>query len=416
VVEACPVACTDILSKMPGHARRVLVHDYAGHPFQVELSRELASRGYDVLHLHCAAYVSGKGNLERKADDPASFHSEPLMLPRFDKHSIARRVVQELRYGRMLARRISAMKPEIVVSANTPLFAQALALRAAGRVDAMFVYWQQDILSIAARQVLAERLPLGPALARPIAALEARLLRQSDVVVTISSDFCDILGGWRIPPERVAVIENWAPLRELREVERDNDWARENGFIGKRVLLYSGTLGLKHNPELLATLARRFRNEPDVSVVVVSEGSGASALAEIKAAESLDNLVILPFQPYERLPEVLATATILLAILGPEAGVFSVPSKILSYLCAGRPILASIPPANLAARTLRQSGVGTLVSPGDTEGFAEAAAQLLGDHEQVERAGRVARAYAEASFDISKIATRFESVFERGPQ
>jgi hypothetical protein len=33
---------------------RVVVHDYAGHPFQVELSRALAARGQDVFHLYRA--------------------------------------------------------------------------------------------------------------------------------------------------------------------------------------------------------------------------------------------------------------------------------------------------------------------------------------------------------------------------
>ena len=34
---------------------KIIVHDYAGHPFQVQLSRRLASRGHEVLHLYCAS-------------------------------------------------------------------------------------------------------------------------------------------------------------------------------------------------------------------------------------------------------------------------------------------------------------------------------------------------------------------------
>ncbi|RYJ01060.1 MAG: glycosyltransferase WbuB, partial [Actinomycetales bacterium] len=39
---------------------KVVVHDFSGHPFQVQLSRELARRGHDVVHSSCAAYVSGR--------------------------------------------------------------------------------------------------------------------------------------------------------------------------------------------------------------------------------------------------------------------------------------------------------------------------------------------------------------------
>lgn len=43
---------------------KVLVHDYSGHPFQAQLSRSLARRGHTVVHSSCAAYVSGKGDLD----------------------------------------------------------------------------------------------------------------------------------------------------------------------------------------------------------------------------------------------------------------------------------------------------------------------------------------------------------------
>jgi len=31
-------------------AMRIGIHDFSGHPFQVQLSRELASRGHEVVH------------------------------------------------------------------------------------------------------------------------------------------------------------------------------------------------------------------------------------------------------------------------------------------------------------------------------------------------------------------------------
>ena len=60
----------------PGQARRgeprcaSIIHDFAGHPFQAELSRELAARGHDVEHAYATQYASGKGKLERLDGDP----------------------------------------------------------------------------------------------------------------------------------------------------------------------------------------------------------------------------------------------------------------------------------------------------------------------------------------------------------
>ena len=61
---------------------RVLIHDYAGHPFQVQLSRALARSGHSVLHLHFASFQTPKGAVERRPDDPDNFAIEGLTLGR----------------------------------------------------------------------------------------------------------------------------------------------------------------------------------------------------------------------------------------------------------------------------------------------------------------------------------------------
>src|SRR5207302_1095074 len=106
----------------------------------------------------------------------------------------------------------------------------------------------------------------------------------------------------------------WAPLDELPVLPRDNAWAREHGILDKLVFLYSGTLGFKHDPSLLLELAR-WAGRRDGLVVVVSEGSGADWLAEHGRDEP--GLRLLPYQPYDRLPEVLASADVLVAVLEP---------------------------------------------------------------------------------------------------
>ena len=60
--------------------------------------------------------------------------------------------------------------------------------------------------------------------------------------------------------------------------------------------------------------------------------------------------MLLPYQPFGRLSEVLASADVLVALLESDAGAYSVPSKVLTYLAAGRPILGAIP-AEKSGRT-----------------------------------------------------------------
>ena len=59
---------------------RILISDYSGHPFQVELSRELARRGHTVRHLHFAGFQTPKGKLLVQPEDPPSLEIEGITL------------------------------------------------------------------------------------------------------------------------------------------------------------------------------------------------------------------------------------------------------------------------------------------------------------------------------------------------
>jgi colanic acid biosynthesis glycosyl transferase WcaI len=390
---------------------RVVVHDYFGHAFPAQLARTLAGRDHAVLHLHCSSFVTGKGRLERIDTDPPGleFGAVDLGQP-FAKYDVLRRVAHERRTARGLVRLLREFRPDAVLSI-APLVVQLELQRASDAVGAGFVFWQQDVMSSAARRVLSRRSRLvGAAAQRAVGALERRLLRRSHGVVVISEDFLPLLRRWAIDASRVAVIENWAPLPELPVLPSDNAWSREHGYVGRTVFLYSGTLGFKHDPSLLLELARWARTR-DALVVVVSEGPGAAWLAEHGSDEGA--LRLLPYQPHDRLPEVLASAAVLVALLEPEAGVFSVPSKILTYLCAAKPLLASMPPDNLAARVVERSGGGVVVPPGDTAELLAAAGSLLEDAELRAVLSKRGRAYAETAFDVDSVADRFEEVLEQ---
>jgi glycosyltransferase involved in cell wall biosynthesis len=118
----------------------------------------------------------------------------------------------------------------------------------------------------------------------------------------------------------------------------------------------------------------------------------------------------LDFQPYANLSQVLASADVLVATLESEAGQFAVPSKILSYLCAGRPILLSAPEDNLAAIAVKRSGSGCIAPPDSQPAWVDAAKLLASDASLRSRLGAKARTYAEKSFDIGSIASQFEQV------
>lgn len=392
-------------------ALRILVHDFAGHPFQIDLSRALARRGHDVLHAYCETYTSGKGRFEVGPDD-ANLAVVGIPVGReFKRYSPVHRVAQEIAYGRRFVAAATQFRPDVVVASNVPLFAQATVARWCERRQVPWVFWLQDIYSIAAGAEAVKRsATAGRVLSRGFESLERSLLRKSRHVVPITEDFVEHLAGWGIDRARCSVIENWAPLEDIPPHPRDNPWRRDKALGDRFVFLYSGTLGLKHRPELLYQLAAQ--HVADADVVVISEGRGEARLREMLAERALPNLKLLPFQPFDRYPEILGAADVLVALLEPTAGTFSVPSKVLSYLCAGRPILGAIPGENLAARTIERAGAGLVVSPVDEEAFLLAAKRLRNETRLCVNAGQQARAYAEATFDTARVTDRFLDVID----
>jgi glycosyltransferase involved in cell wall biosynthesis len=391
---------------------KIIVHDYAGHPFQVQLSRELAARGHDVLHLYCGSTHTPRGELARREDDPAGFNCRGIDLSeQIPKTNFVRRFKLEAQYAAALVRECEAFGPEVVISANTPSIPQNRLARWCTRKGVRLVSWVQDIYGLAAYRLLGRKLPIvGHLAGKYFIELDKSSARRSDALVVIADDFGDVFRKWGIAASRIHTIHNWAPLEDMRERPRDNAWSRRQELNGGVRFVYSGTLAMKHNPALLLELARMLDRDSSGELVVVSEGAGVEWLAEQAAKEELGALRCLGFQPFADLPDVLGSADVLVAILEADAGVFSVPSKVLSYLCAGRPVLLAVPKQNLAAKIVVECGAGPVVEPADLRGFSAAAKHLIESPELRAKYGKSARAYAETHFDIRRIGDQFEGI------
>jgi colanic acid biosynthesis glycosyl transferase WcaI len=396
---------------------RIVVHDYSGHPGQAQLSRALARRGYDVTHQHCPSYATGKGSLQVEAGDPPTLSFEPCAMEgTFAKYSIFTRIRQELSYGRRAARSIAAKEPAVAVISNVPLLAHAVLARRLSRCGVPMVFWHQDIYSEAIGSAARRRLPVvGAWVGRLAERLERTIARRSGAIVAISPTFLDRLAAWGVA-DKAVVVPNWAPIDELPVCDADNAWRSRSGLLGHPVVLYSGTLGLKHDPGILASLAEQLgKSHPMTRVVVISEGKGRDWLEEWKRGRgtAADNLVLLDFQPYADLPAVMGSADVLMAVLEPDASRFSVPSKVLTYLCSGRAIVGVLPADNSVAEILLTHGAGLVVRRDDA---ASAVGRLLDDEACRTAMGRAGRRYAERAFSPETAADRFVQVInDLGP-
>ncbi|WP_283810701.1 glycosyltransferase family 4 protein [Bradyrhizobium sp. S69] len=394
---------------------RIAIVDYSGHAFPVQLSRSLADRGHQVLHSYFREFQSPHGKLEKAANDSSDLTIDPVSLGKpFPKYSFFRRRFLEIDVGKAFAAKIDAFAPDVVLVGNCPLDCVLQIGKKTRKAGRRLIFWQQDIYSSAISRILGRKFGFaGRMIGAYYRQMERRILAMSNATIVISQDFVEaIRTELGMPTANVHVIENWAPLDDIPLRPKDNAWAVKHDLADKKVILYSGTIGLKHDPEQLLDLAESLRQDTEARLVVISEGPFAEWLADAGRNKGLDNVCFLPFQPYADFPDVLGSADLTIALLEKDAGTFSVPSKILSYLCAGRPIVLSAPPENLAARIITSCGAGDVVASGDRAAFVSAVRALADNSALRSKAGHNARIYAETTFNIGLITTRFEAIFQ----
>lgn len=262
---------------------RILVQDYGGYPFPLELSRELAARGHEIVHLHFADLQRVKAGAMAGSFVDGNLTVVGLSLGEpFQKYNLFRRRQQELCYAELAQDEIRTRGPQVVLSAGAPLEVQTRLESAARAAGARFYFWMQDVNSSAVQKLLPKRVPvLGHLYGWYQEYLERRLAKNSSGLVFITKDFLKLVEPWGLDRDRCHVIENWAPLETIAPDGAARRWAAKHGLHGKQLLLYSGTLGMKHNPGLLLKLAEGLATtHPDAQVVVVSFGPGGGVFGE----------------------------------------------------------------------------------------------------------------------------------------
>jgi colanic acid biosynthesis glycosyl transferase WcaI len=383
-------------------SRSVLIADFAGHAFPFDLARELSARGWQVTHSYCEDVESPRSSF---AQDGA-VAVRPVVLGRpFERFSLLRRLRDEVQYGYGTVRVLRSSGAEVVLASNMPIVSLLVIWIYAIFTRRRRVLWLQDLQSGLAGMVAGR----GSLVERILSVLESSAIRTSSMVVGISQGITR--EAIRRRARRAVTVENWACLDELPLRDRTNAWAREHGLVDRFVFLYSGTLGMKHSPEVIIDLSDLFENDPDVMIVVVAAGQGAESIDRALAERPRPNILRLPLQEFSALPDVLASSDVLLVLLDPLAAEYCVPSKVLSYLCAGRPILAVVPGNNPVAELVKDRALAGLLADPANVGELEAGARTLRDDEGARSSfGTSARRYAEATFEVGAIVDRFEEI------
>lgn len=384
---------------------KLLIFDFPGHPFQFELSSFLSKNSnYQVYHLYNSKQLGPKSNFI------SSDELKIVDVPKTFSKNNYKRLIDEIIYSFIAVNKILKLKPSIIISSNMPLIPQLFIFLSCRANGIKFIFWLQDIISIAANKILKkQKSTLGLLAAEIFKKIEFYVLRNSDNIVTISEDFDKILIDNGVKLERINYIPNWAPLKDIPVLDKKNSFSLKHNLENTFNILYSGTLGFKHNPDILLQTSRfLIKNNMHAKIVVISEGPAVDYLKDKVKSENLNNFYFLPFQDFGLFPKVLATADISLVLLEKDAGMFSVPSKFLSILCSQRIPIVYVPKDNLTSKIATNYKCGINVENQDE--LDKSILSIYQNQSKFDFYASNGRNYANEYFDISKISQKFLNI------
>jgi colanic acid biosynthesis glycosyl transferase WcaI len=266
----------------------------------------------------------------------------------------------------------------------------------------------QDILPEAAVHV---GLINNPKVIRIFEGLEKFAYQTANKISVISDGFTENLLGKKVPKEKIEEIPNWVDINFIKPLDQDNNYFRqENNLDGKFVVLYSGNIALTQPLEILIDAAVKLRHIDEIAVVIVGKKEALERLGQYCQEKQATNVILKPFQPRKKLPEMLAAANVGMVMQKHNVISFNMPSKIQVLLASGRAIIASVPSSGTAARAIEKSGGGLVVPPEDADALAAAIEKLYLNPNLVKSLGESGREYAKKVYDFDAILDRYEKL------
>jgi glycosyltransferase involved in cell wall biosynthesis len=237
------------------------------------------------------------------------------------------------------------------------------------------------------------------------------IYRFADCIVVLSPGFKRLLEERGVSCDKINVIYNWCEEPELSAA--DHGLPSKLGLEAPFVVLFAGTMGTAQALDSVLDAAAICATE-NPSIVFFFVGGGVDRSRLVKRARDMElpNVRFLPSQPVENMPPLLARADALIVHLRNDR-LFetTIPSKIQSYMRAGRPIVAGV--TGDAARLVQDAGAGIPCTPENPRSIADAVIHLASlSHNERELMGRSGARYYGTNLSLSVGVKQFMRLFE----
>jgi colanic acid biosynthesis glycosyl transferase WcaI len=277
---------------------------------------------------------------------------------------------------------LTLRRADIYIVVSPPLALGFFAWLATRLKWSRYVFHVQDLQPDAA---VGLRMVKGSAFIRALYALERFIYRHAAAVSGISDGMMAAFARKGVPLTKRIYFPNW--LRGNGGAVERVGFRRRQGIPEDAMLaVYAGNLGRKQGIEILLSAAvelqRIAATDPAagrVKVLIVGSGAGRSELEAQLAATPSSNVQLMPLLSDEDYAAMLREADVGLITQATGTGQFFFPSKLLSVLRSGLPVVTVADEESELARAVRDGGFGVNVAPGRPDFLAEALRKASAD-------------------------------------
>jgi glycosyltransferase involved in cell wall biosynthesis len=302
-------------------------------------------------------------------------------------------------------------RPDLVIATSPQLLVGLSGWWLARCNGVPFVFEVRDLWpeSLAAVGVRTQNSPLH----RSLAKIAGFLYRSCDRLVVVTPAFKDYLvERWRVPEDKVFVVENGVETSLFSRLTPSIALRRELRAEEKFVVSYIGTMGAAHGLETLVDAAALLRDRaPNVLFLLVGEGAEKARILSLARSRGLTNMRFVGQQPREKIPAYITASDACLVLLKrTELFKTVLPTKMLEFMSCARPVILGVD--GHARKVMEQANAGIFIQPEDPAALAEAVTDLAADPALRELLGRNGRQHVLHYFSRQHTAKAYLDVLQ----
>jgi colanic acid biosynthesis glycosyl transferase WcaI len=305
-------------------------------------------------------------------------------------------------------RGLTLPRPDVIIATSPQLLVGLSGWWLAFARQIPFVFEVRDLWpeSLAAVGVGSEDSLLHHALS----AIARFLYEHCDRIVVVSPAFQEpLIRNWRVPPKKIAVVENGVETDLFAPAPSEANHALRQQFDAQEKFLvcYAGTMGMAHGLETLLDAAAQLQNKnPEVQFLLVGEGAEKDRIKSLAQSRGIANVRFLDQQPREKIAAIIS-ASDACAVLLKKTEVFKtvIPTKMLEFMSCARPVILGV--EGHARQIIEQAEAGLVIEPENAEALAQAVEQLAANRELAAALGKKGREYILHNFSRSQTAEKY---------